>query len=53
MSVRLAGAVLSQQRVDLAWTQVQVDVVVGDDARVALGDAAHLQSRRAAEPPRV
>ena len=30
---RLAGAVLAEQRVHLALAQVEVDVVVGDDAR--------------------
>ena len=30
---RLAGAVLAEQRVDLALAEVEVDVVVGDDAR--------------------
>ena len=44
---RLAGAVLAQQGVDLAGLDVEVDAVVGDHARVALGDAAHLQRRRA------
>ena len=40
---RLAGAVLAEERVDLARPHVEVDRVVGDDARVALGDAAHLE----------
>ena len=40
---RLAGAVLAEQRVDLAGPDVEVDRVVCDDARVALRDAAHLQ----------
>ena len=40
---RLAGAVLAEQGVDLARPDVEVDVVVGDDARIALGDAAHLE----------
>ena len=31
----LAGAVLAEQGVDLARAQVEVDVVVGDDAREA------------------
>ncbi len=44
---RLAGAVLAEQGVDLAGPHVEVDAVVGDDARVALGDAAHLERRRA------
>ena len=39
----LAGAVLAEQGVDLAGPDVEVDVVVGDDARIALGDAAHLE----------
>ena len=41
----LAGAVLAQERMDLAGAHVQVDVVVRDDARISLGDAAHLESR--------
>ena len=44
---RLAGAVLAEQGVDLARADVEVDVVVRDDARVALGDPAHLERRRA------
>ncbi len=40
---RLAGAVLAQQGVDLAAAHVQVDVVVGDDPGIALGDAPHLE----------
>ena len=40
---RLAGAVLAEQRVDLAGPDVEVDPVVCDDARIALRDAAHLQ----------
>ena len=40
---RLAGPVLAEQGVDLARPHVEVDVVVGDDARVALRDPAHLQ----------
>ena len=43
---RLAGAVLAEQRVDLAWPDLEVDVIVGDDARVALRDAAHLERGR-------
>ena len=42
----LAGPVLAEQGVDLARAHVQVDVVVGDHTRVALGDAPHLQRRR-------
>ena len=42
----LAGAVLAEQGVDLARPQVEVDVVVGDDAGEALDDAAHLDRRR-------
>ena len=38
----LAGAVLAQQGVDLARPQLEVDVVVGQDAREALDDPAHL-----------
>ena len=40
---RLARAVLAQQRMHLALPQVEVDVVVGDDAREALRDAPHLE----------
>jgi len=42
----LAGAVLAQQGMDLARTNVQIDVVVGGHARVALGDPAHFECRR-------
>ena len=41
---RLARAVLAEQRVDLTRADVQVDRLVGDDARIALGDAPHLES---------
>ena len=40
---RLAGAVLPQQRVHLPAAEVEVDVVVGDDAREALRDPAELE----------
>ena len=43
---RLAGAVLAKERVDLASTHVEVDVVVRDHAGEAFGHAAHLQRRR-------
>ena len=43
---RLARAVLAEQRVDLARPQVEVDVVVRDDARDSLRDAAELEDRR-------
>ena len=39
----LAGAVLSQQRMDLPRPQIEVDVIVGHDAGIALRDAAHLK----------
>ena len=42
----LAGTVLTEQGVDLARAHGKVDVVVGQDAGVALGDAAHLEGRR-------
>jgi hypothetical protein len=42
---RLAGTVLTQQGVDLARPDLQVDAVVGDDARIALRDPAHLEGR--------
>ena len=41
----LAGPVLAEQGVDLAGAQVEVDVVVGEHARIALRDAAHLERR--------
>ncbi len=37
---RLAGAVLPEQRVHLAGPEVEVDVVVGEDARELLRDPA-------------
>ena len=40
---RLAGPVLAEERVHLAAPQVEVDVVVRDDARELLADAAHLE----------
>jgi hypothetical protein len=43
---RLAGAVLAEQDVHLARTQLEAHIVEGDDARVAFADAAHLQERR-------
>ena len=39
----LAGAILAQQRVHLARVHIKVDVIVGQHARKALDDAAHLQ----------
>ena len=39
---RLAGAVLAADGVDLAFLDGEVDAVVGDDAREALGDADQL-----------
>jgi hypothetical protein len=45
---RLAGAVLAQHRVDLAWPNGEMDAVVGDDRRIALGDAGEAQARRVA-----
>jgi len=43
---RLARAVLAEEGVDLARAHIEVDVVVGDDAGIPLGDAAHLQRGR-------
>jgi hypothetical protein len=40
---RLAGAVLPEQRVDLAGPQVEVDAIVGDDRPEALRDPAQLE----------
>ena len=48
---RLAGAVLAEQRVHLAAAEVEVDVVVRDDAREALRDAAQLEDRRRRHRP--
>ncbi len=39
----LAGAVLAEQRVDLARADVEIDVVVGEDAREGLDDADGLE----------
>ena len=44
---RLAGAVLTEQRVDLAGTNVEVDSVVGDDRAEPLRDALQLEHRSA------
>ena len=41
---RLAGAVLAEQRVHFAARQLEVDVVVGDDARELLHDPAQLEN---------
>jgi hypothetical protein len=43
---RLSGPVLTQQRVDLAGAQLEVDVVVGENARKRLRDPAQLAERR-------
>ena len=43
---RFAGAVLSQDRVNLAATQVEVDVLQRGDAAIGLSDASHLEERR-------
>ena len=42
---RLAGAVLAEHRMDLARARREADVVVGEHAGEALGDAAQLQPR--------
>ena len=47
---RLAGAVLAEQRVHLAAAELEVDVVVGDDARERLRDPAHLEDESPPEP---
>ena len=41
---RLAGAVLAEQRVHFAATDVEGDLVVGDDARELLADVPHLEN---------
>ena len=48
---RLAGAVLAEQSVDLAGTDLEVDAVVRHDPGVPLRDAAHLE-RRGGDWPR-
>ncbi len=40
---RLAGAVLAEERVHFALAELEVDVVVGDDAGELLRDPAHLE----------
>ncbi len=45
---RFAGAVLAQQRVDLAATNGELDAVVGDDPGEPLDDPPHLDCRRGA-----
>ena len=42
---RLAGAVLAEQRVHLAARELEVDVVVRDDAGEHLRDPAQLEDR--------
>jgi len=43
---RLARAVLAQERVDLAGSGLEVDVLVRDDRGKALGDSAERDCRR-------
>ena len=43
---RLARAVLAEQRVDLAATDIEVDAVVGDEVSEPLRDPAQLESGR-------
>jgi hypothetical protein len=43
---RLASPVLTEQRVDLARLDREVDVVVGDEVAETLGDAAQFESQR-------
>ena len=47
----LAGAVLAEQRVDLAGQDSQVDAIVGEAARKLLHDAAERQERDLTFPP--
>jgi hypothetical protein len=42
---RFAGPVLAQEDVNLAGPEVERDIVVGDDAREPLGDAAQGKHR--------
>ena len=48
---RLACAVLAEQRVHLARGRLEVDAVVGDDAREALDDSVQLDRGHEAHPP--
>ena len=48
----LAGAVLAEQRMHLACAEVEVDVVVREDAREVLRDAAQLEYDRTVAHPR-
>ena len=50
---RLAGAVLAEQRVDLARRDGEVDAVVGPERAEILGDADGLQRRCAGRPAEV
>jgi hypothetical protein len=43
---RLAGAVLAEQRVDLAGSRLEVDVLVRDDAGEPLRDSPQRDGRR-------
>ena len=43
---RFAGPVLAQKGMDLAVPKVEVDVIVGEDARELLRDAAELEDGR-------
>ena len=45
----LAGAVLAEQRQDLAAPQLEIDRVVGDERAEALGDASELRTARRVE----
>ena len=45
---RFAGPVLAQQDVDLAGTEVERDIVVGEHAGKPLGDVADGRDRNAA-----
>ena len=47
---RLAGAVAADEADDLAWVQVDDDVLDGVDATERHADVAHLDDRRAARP---
>ena len=49
---RLAGPVLADQRMDLARPELEVDLVVGQHAREALGDALERDEGRGAAAPR-
>jgi hypothetical protein len=43
---RLAGTVLAEQRVNLSWTHIEIDVVRRLNAGESLADATNRENRR-------